>query len=146
MKKVLCLCLVIVVLMSVIVGCGNTDKGKGDEPPVVSTEKDINEESNETAIQTEKENITASTPEQSSPANKPAKKPDDNNSNKNNAKPATYIITDGGTAESSICYHLDGCKQLKGTEHQIMEWEFVKTLAFRQCQTCKPPKYEGYIE
>ena len=130
MKKLLCLCLVLVLSMSLMVGCGNnnenpveTNKGASENAPDISKEPEV------------KDDPLSDTPNS-----------DDAKVSDNNEKPVVYIIVKGGTKDSSICYHLEGCSELKQAEEQVMQWEMVQALGFRQCPTCKPPKYEGYIE
>ncbi len=147
MKKLLCLCLVLILSVSVIAGCGNKDEQKNEENPVVATENEAteneaSEDTPEIAETPAADGSVTAPPKQNSPANNQ----NDNKVSESKDKPTVYIITKGGTDESNICYHLKGCNELKGTEAQVMQWEMVQALGFRQCKTCKPPKYEGYIE
>ena len=147
MKKLLCLCLVLILSVSLLVSCGNNDKTENDDAVVTSSEENTvnNETETEETPKTDEEKPVSSTPAKKPVKDNPADKPNQDISD-TNEKPKAYIIIEGGTAESSICYHLEGCSELKNAKSQHMNWEMIETLAFRQCKVCKPPKYEGYIE
>ncbi len=145
MKKLLCLCLVLILVMSFMAGCGKNEEEKTDNPPSVATEDKTPEITPGTKKEAEVKDVSPKTPpKQTSPANDPV--PSDKNTTDNSDKPKVKIILSGGTDETSICYHLENCKELDDTESQVMAWEMVQALAFRQCPTCKPPKYDGYID
>lgn len=153
MKKLLCLCMVLILSVSLLISCGNNDKTENDNAIVTNSEE--NAVNNETEIEETPKTDEVKTENEEKPVSStPAKKPvKDNPADKPNQdisgtseKPKAYIIIEGGTDESSICYHLEGCSELKNAKSQHMNWEMIETLAFRQCKVCKPPKYEGYIE
>ncbi len=150
MKKLLCLVLALVLAVSVFAACGKKDDV--DDPQKTG-------EPNQAQIE---EPVESETPDES-PApvesSKPAKKPQSNNepsvtpapsSNKTvvtgSDAPDVYLVTGSNDNAASISYHLSGCALLKTGQIQPIQWEVVKSLAFRQCPKCNPPRYEGYIE
>lgn len=153
MKKFLCLLLVLVLSLSVFVACGKdeeVDNSKKTNPTQVEEPVENNEPVDETTP------VESNTP---APAKKPSKKTESNtepsatpapSENKtvvtaDNA-PDVYLVTGSSDNAASISYHLSSCALLKTGQLQPVQWDVVKTLAFRQCPKCNPPRYEGYIE
>lgn len=124
MKKLLCLLLVLALSVSFMVGCGNKQDPAGTN----------NEEA--APISEDTNNATEKTPDGTSSVTDDSQDP--------NADGEFYISL--GDSSESIYYHTKDCSTLSGKEKQQLTWEMIKSLGFRQCETCKPPKYDGYIE
>lgn len=120
MKKLICLILVLILALSVMTACmkdNKTNSEKEANVPVTSKSTAVTKENPEPPIVRE--------PNQSLDF---------------------YLILNGTTNEESISYHTKDCPLLKNKEIQKITWEMVKTLEFRHCSKCNPPKYEGYVE
>jgi len=131
MKKLLCLVLALVLALSVFTACGKKNDSDKEKPATEEATPAENEDN------TKGDNVTS--------ADVPA--PSDNKEvvTAENA-PDVYLVMGGDDNAVSISYHLKGCKHLSGVESQQINWDMVKTLGFRQCPECNPPRYEGYIE
>ncbi len=159
MKKVLCLILVLILTLGVMAGCGkekaqetpDTNEAAVAEIPVTET-PDANEApSDETTVTEAPEDNSEAQPKKtpakdSNSTQTPAPSTNEEVIKEDADAPEVYIITKGGNNAESISYHLKDCPLLSGKEYQMMGWEMVRTLGFRQCPSCNPPRYEGYIE
>ena len=133
MKKFLCLVLVLILAMSVFSACSSETAVPDDKP-----------------IKAE-EGKSGATPPPAASGGEATPAEGESTSGEDatvsgGATPAVYLATDATDNDVKISYHLDGCTATKGLTVQEIDWDMVKTLGFRQCQQCKPPKYEGYIE
>ncbi len=155
MKKFLCLVLALVLAMSVFVACGKNDEQSNVPASGESEKTEMNTPAEDKVEETEAP-AESGKPAQNKPAKKPAKSdvpaaatpaPSTNKEVvTEGSAPDVYLAVDSDDNATSISYHLKGCGLLKGTNPQKVAWDMVKTLGFRQCPKCNPPRYEGYIE
>lgn len=133
MKKLFSILLVCFISVSVFVACGEKDEPKDESYPLT---------------QEEPQNI----PQDDNGSEKPknTEEPLAVSENKDivtkDTAPEVHIITNGGTENASISYHLKDCKLLSETEHQKVTWEMIEMIQFRQCPECNPPRYKDYVE
>lgn len=134
MKKFLCLVLTLILAMSVFSACSSETAVPDDKP-----------------VQAE-ENKSGATPPPATSDDEVVPPAEGESTSVEDATvsggttPAVYLAMDATDNDVKISYHLDGCSAIKGFTVQEIDWDMVKALGFRQCQQCKPPKYEGYIE
>jgi len=139
MKKFLCLVLVLILAMSLFAACSSNEAAVSDDTPA-KTEQKSGATPPEAASNSEASSGSEATP----PASEST--PGESTEVTTSDKPAVYLAIDATDNDVKISYHLEGCSATKGLTTQEIEWSMVETLGFRQCSTCKPPKYEGYIE
>ncbi len=145
MKKLLSILLVCVLSLSIFVACGEKDE-VNEEYNILTQEesKDAPEADNNTeeAEEPKKEE----TPKKAEKKEKPLAVSDNKEVVTSKTAPEVHIVSNGGSDNASICYHLKDCKLLKGTEHQKVTWEMIEMIQFRQCPECNPPRYADYVE
>lgn len=149
MKKLLCLFLVLILAMSVMVGCKkNNDDTPKIENDVVTTDNSTENEE----IKDEEVPVSSDVPSKEDTVKKTPSKKDTTSKPAADVKPSgnelsdPYLISNASTNEESITYHLQNCPILKDKEIQKVTWEMIETLGFRHCSKCNPPKYNGYVE
>jgi len=120
MKKAFCLLLAILLVISITVGCKSTTS-QGETQP-------------------------SSTSDSSSSKNTETKLDESDDSYENNISSDIYAIVVGGTGDDNISYHFVDCKKLNGKKYEEISIEAIQMIGLRQCNKCKPPKYEGYID
>ncbi|MBO5734454.1 MAG: hypothetical protein J6R66_06165 [Clostridia bacterium] len=148
MKKLLCLVLALMLALSVFAACGKKNDSNEEKPATEEATPAENEDNTEEgnapsgdANSSNPSDETGSAPSPDVPA------PSDNKEVVTTEDaPDVYLVVGSDDNAVSISYHLKSCKHLSGVESQQISWDMVKTLGFRQCPECNPPRYEGYIE
>ena len=145
MKKLLSVLLVCVLSVSLFVACGEKDEVK-EEYNILTQEESKDAPEVDNGTEDVEEPKKAETPKKSEKAEKPLATSENKDVVTKDTAPEIHIISNGGTNNARICYHLKDCKLLSGTEHQKVTWEMIEMIQFRQCPECNPPRYENYVE
>ena len=145
MKKLLSILLICVLATSLFVACGKKDEPK-DETNILTQEEQQDAPEVDNGTEEVEEPKKAETPKKTEKKEKPLAVSDNKEVATSKTAPDVHIISSGGSDNASICYHLESCKLLKGTEHQKVTWEMIEMIQFRQCPECNPPRYADYVE
>lgn len=141
MKKLLSILLVCILALSVFAACGKKDEIKTNEEPAANFQEDVK---NEPEVSNNEEKTEE--PKKEEVSYTPVKPSENTEVVTAKTAPEVYIISSGGTDNAHLCYHLESCKLLNGTENQKVTWEMIEMIQFRQCPECNPPRYEDYVE
>lgn len=145
MKKLLCVLLVCVLSVSLFVACGKKDEVK-EENNILTQEEQQDAPEVDNGTEKVEEPQKTETPKKTENKEKPLAVSENKEVVTSKTAPEVHIISEGGTNNARICYHLENCKLLNGTEHQKVTWEMIEMIQFRQCPECNPPRYEDYVE
>lgn len=159
MKKIISLCLSLILAMCLFSACGGNDNGttnsqNTDKPMQSATPTDSaadNPEDNDTSndvqegIDKVKDTAEDIKNDVTGTARNALPEVSENKEVVKDTKaPKIYLIEGADSNVDSVTYHLEGCEVCKGKEVTEIPWEMAKMIGFWQCPECNPPRYEGY--
>lgn len=141
MKKLIFSTLSLLLVVSLVSGCGCAKKTDNSYDAAPSAEVPAANDAKSTDAEEPAEN--KDTQEAEPDTKRPAVSENKEVVKAANA-PKVLMIQNSDSNMDNITYHLESCALLEGKDAQEVSWELIQMVGFWQCPECNPPRYEDY--